>query len=428
MYKILIPLVVIGFIALGSFWLFSRLNLSQNFSVEKSGNVITNQDFNVLIVGWDGVQWDRFKSCFDKKIAECPDGLPAVSEVSGTGKRVFFNVVSNGSTGTVAGWPQIFTGYNAGYTGILETRIYKALPKGATIFEKIQKKLGKDKIATIFVGSGGKVSSACAGESRPTIRKSDPAIEIEGGGPYCYTKQSFDEFFDGSKVNKDTGEKMLEFLDKYKDKRFIMFGHFLSPDDEGHDFGGDSEDYIKGLKDSDSWLGKIIDRLKTDGIYQKTYIYLVSDHGWDFEPFNTKPEAIGATDHVNAPFTFFATNDTSVIRAGDRKDIAPTILKKFDVSLGEDKELNLEAIHGLPLDEPVPYKTIPKGGVYIKYDGTPSCTDNTQLIGFDQFNQRRNSCVSAQGGRDITAGFCASCGDSVCEPPENKCNCAIDCK
>ena len=63
----------------------------------------------------------------------------------------------------------------------------------------------------------------------------------------------------------------------------------------------------------------------------------------------------GTSGHRYAPYVFLATNDTSVIRDGDREDIAPTVLKRFGVDLSQ---LN-PPMDGTPLDEPAPRRIAP---------------------------------------------------------------------
>lgn len=418
----IILLLIVGIILAVSSYFY--LNPTSNRSVNKD-------NFNVMIIGWDGAQYDFTAQCLKKEQPFCKDGLPGIEQLTENGKRLFVNVTSSGATRTVAAWPQIMTGYRAEYTGITDTRVYKALPKGATVFEKVEKHLGDDNILTVFAGSTGKVSSACAGEKKETVRSGDSPVEGPGGGPYCITKEGIDEFHNDKKTNDDVGNKLLEMLDANKDQRFLMFGHFFSPDSEGHDAGFESEEYAQGYKTSDKWLEKITNKLKELGLYEKTYIYVVSDHGWDLDPSIgiVKSEgAKGATDHSNAPFAILATNDVSIVRPGDRMDLTPTILKKFGASLGEDKELNLAAVDGYPLDQALPMASIPEGGLSIEYPGSVSCSEGTTRVPLKRYEARGDLCTDPQGGKDVVAGLCVTCGNNKCDIAENPCSCPVDCK
>jgi arylsulfatase A-like enzyme len=85
--------------------------------------------------------------------------------------------------------------------------------------------------------------------------------------------------------------------------------------------------------------------LKNWGLYEKTLVYVVADHG-----FNE-----GTSGHPYAPYVFLATNDPDVKRNGDRADIAPTILKRF----GMDVHTIQPALDGIPLDEPATERKVP---------------------------------------------------------------------
>lgn len=436
-------LLIIGFLIIslglvGAYFYFKSpaKNTSNTF---QATNI--NTDFNVLIVGWDGIQWDLFNACLNKQKATCPDGLPNIKKLSSDGKRLFISVVGNGETQTLPGWPQLLTGYNSGYTKIFDKKNFQPVAPGGTIFEKLEKGLGEDNITTIYVGVRDTIVSSCKGEQlqgrtnlgeegADTIANNDADKIIDTqGGPWCNMKNAIDIFINDPIGDKGTGDQALDVLEQYKNKRFIMFTLFADADDAGHKKGGASDEYLAGIKSNDMWLGKLLDKLKELGIDKKTYVYVISDHGWDNEPRPSTPtNKQGADDHDNAPFGIFASNDDSIIRPGDRRDLAATVLKKYGVSFGEDKTLNLAAINGYPLDTPLPFSTIPKGGVYIGYAGSPKCVSGTSTISFSKFIQQRDSCLTPQGGKDIVAGFCTNCGNNICEPPENQCNCPIDCK
>jgi hypothetical protein len=86
--------------------------------------------------------------------------------------------------------------------------------------------------------------------------------------------------------------------------------------------------------------------LKELGLYEKTLIYVVVDHGFNED----------STGHRYAPFVFVGTNDKQITRkAGAREDIAATVLERFGVDLAK---LN-PALDGIPLDEPAPDRFAP---------------------------------------------------------------------
>ena len=92
----------------------------------------------------------------------------------------------------------------------------------------------------------------------------------------------------------------------------------------------------------------IINKLKALGLYEKTLIYVIADHGFDK---NQK-------SHNYAPFIFAATNDPTIVRSeGTREDLAPTILKKFGLDLSKIEP----RLDGYPFDMEVhPRKANPE--------------------------------------------------------------------
>ena len=81
-----------------------------------------------------------------------------------------------------------------------------------------------------------------------------------------------------------------------------------------------------------------MDKLKELNLYDETLIYVTADHGFDE----------GMKSHNDAPYVFLATNDTLVMRRGERADITPTILKRFGLDLSRISP----PLDGHPLIEP----------------------------------------------------------------------------
>ncbi len=151
-----------------------------------------------------------------------------------------------------------------------------------------------------------------------------------------YTALDVWEF--GLMEDQKVGTRVIELLEKYKDKPFFFFVHFASVDHQGHKFGENSKEYNNALISNDLWTGKIIEKLKSLGLYDKTLVYVTADHGFDE----------GKTSHSNAPYVFLATNDKKVMRNGLRQDITPTILERFGLDLNKLEPL----LDGVPLTRP----------------------------------------------------------------------------
>jgi len=302
---------------------------------------------NIILIGWDGAQREHVKECLSK------GELPNLKWLISNGSIVAIDVLR--VTDTKAGWAQILTGYEPEKTGVYSNSKYQPIPEGFTIFERLEEHFGRDNIVTVAViskknnlGTEGpkkiplkKVKSQI---NVKKLRKENIIVEngiryiVDKGEPYYYTKNNVDVFINGLGSDENVGNKALQLLRKYKDRRFFFFIHFGEVDAKGHKFGENSKEYTEALISADFWLGKIIEELKSLGLYDNTLIYITADHGFDE----------GLTSHNDAPYVFLATNDKGVIRRGTRVDIAPTILKRFGLDLNKiDPPLD-----GHPLTEP----------------------------------------------------------------------------
>jgi hypothetical protein len=359
-------------------------------------------DFNVIMIGWDGVQRDHFYECLNREIPQCTDGLPHVTELSNG--ILWNNTTTSGYTATKPGWAQILSGYDAEVMGIISNKVFRPLPEGYSIFEKVEAFHGAEDIVTIFVA--GKFGNT-GGECWP--------LDEELSQPFCETKRHLDYFENGLITESKVGETALKLIEQYKDERMLALFHFAQPDDIGHACGENCLFYSASMVAVDDWLGIIVDKLRDLGIYEKTFIYVVSDHGYDEGKWN----------HRNAPYTILATNDRSVMRSGDRKDIAPTILERYGIPRKVDGDI--PAIDGYSLYSIPPLACIPEGESFLDYPGAPECCDGLTLIGLDRVEPNFQLCVPPTGGANERSGRCTRCGDGICTAPENKCNCPEDC-
>jgi len=321
-----------------------------------------DQPKNVLIIGWDGCQRAHLQEMIARH--EVPNLMTLVHH----GALVDVEV-SSGATDTKAGWAQILTGYSPDLTGVYSNHVYRPIPQGYTIFERVEQALGPDNVFTAMIlGKKGNVE-ATGGRKIPyeqwektQIRKQQrqgkPAVAprqvTEGtvveengqkfvvipGKPYLNAHKGMDLFVNGLNKNEVVGTRAMAELAAHKDQRFLVFVHFGDPDDTGHMCGENSQEYTDAIKSDDEWTGKIIAHLKDLGLYDHTLVYITADHGFDE----------GQKHHNYAPHVFLATNDKAVQRKGDRADLAPTVLQRF----GLDLAAITPALTGISYDQEAP--------------------------------------------------------------------------
>lgn len=355
---------------------------------------------NVVIIGWDGVQWDHLQQCLAGELPECPDGLPNLEALSGG--QVFESISTTATTKTKPGWVEILTGYDAMRFGIFDNNVFDVVPAGHTVLERLEAAFG-DEVATMFIaGKTGNVGGHCYTEPKE---------------PWCKVKIRVDYFENCLEKNDNVGQLAKMLLKAHADEPIAAFFHFWDPDHTGHEYGEDSAEYSEKILDCDRWLGKLVKRMEELGTLERTLIYVISDHGFDE----------GGDQHHNAPFAFLATNDPFVVRGGDRKDLAPTILMRFGLPLMADGDL--PAVDGVPLDS-IPEGCVDEGRARLDYPGAPDCCPGLARIGLIRDREPEATapdCLDPTGKVGDESGYCTRCGDGQCDAPENRCNCAEDC-
>jgi len=291
---------------------------------------------NIILVGWDGAQRNHLYECLGR------GELTNLKKLSSEGALVDIDIL--GVTDTKAGWSQILTGYNPKVTGVYSNGRYQPVPQGLSVFERLEKHFGKDDFVTVAVIGkkqhcgeidppqklrvGTEDEKKIAEAKNPKgkiIEENGVKYRIIPGSPYynMYTALEVWEF--GLELDEKVGSRALEMLEKYKDKPFFFFVHFAQVDHKGHKHGENSKEYNDALISNDLWTGKIIEKLKELGLYDKTLVYVTADHGFDE----------GKTSHNDAPYVFLGTNDTKVMHRGERADVAPTILARFGLDLSK---------------------------------------------------------------------------------------------
>ncbi len=302
---------------------------------------------NVILFGWGGAQRDHLKESLDRK------ELPNLQKLIDEGRLIDIDI--EGITDTEAGWAQILTGYYPEVTGVYSNRQYHPIPKGLSIFERLESHFGPDKFVTAAVigksrglgvappkkiemsektsANGRNAGSQVRQANSEKNREPESTFLIEDGvryrlipgQPYYITKNRMDKFENGLEDDEKVAARVIDLLEKYKDKPFFFFVHFAGVDRAGHKYGENSRQYNDALISNDLRTGKIMAEVEELGLGEQTQFYVTAGHGFDE----------GKKQHSFAPYVFLATDNEQVGRDGRRQDVAPTIMEAFGLDLSE---------------------------------------------------------------------------------------------
>jgi len=251
---------------------------------------------NIVLIGWDGAQHEHVKECLGR------NELPNLKMLASEGGME--EIMVHGQTETEPGFARILTGYKSETNRVLSNSNVGVIPKGYTVFERLENHFGAENFVTIaLVAKGHRLNSS-------TPEK-----------PYYNAGQAADVFRNGILDDKKVASEASALLEKYKDRPFFMFLQFASPDTCGHSCGENSAEYNDALILCDKLTGDVIFKLKELGIYEKTIIYVTADHGFDE----------GQKGHSYAPYVFITTNDPRGVRPGVQTEITPTILDRLGI-------------------------------------------------------------------------------------------------
>ena len=297
---------------------------------------------SAILISWDGALREHINDCLKR------NQMPSLAQLIKEGRMVDIEV-SGHVTDTKAGHAQMLTGYDPNLTGVFSNTRFRPIPRGYSIFERLQQFFGKKDIATIMVtgkamglGPGAPRIPAQAEAADPiSVEPSDDnekqarwleKVRLAGeqnvlGQPFYLVKASLTAW-DGDlpRDARGVGQKVLDLIDRFGPKgRFFLFVHFGDADVNGHKFGEGSREYNDALVSLDAWLGRMVVELKADGLYDHTALYVTADHGFDVE----------TTHHTKATHIFLASNDPLLMSAGEQRDIAPTLLQALGVEVSK---------------------------------------------------------------------------------------------
>jgi len=324
---------------------------------------------NIILIGWDGAQREHVHQALDR------GELPNLKQLASEGALVDIDITT-GATDTKAGWSQILSGYKPEVTGVYSNGRYQPVPEGYSVFERLKAFFGPEKFAALAaIGknahcgendppqkveitaeqaaaakggakAGAKASAKAGAKAKgkgpltggKIVEEDGKFYRVVSGKPYYNMSKACDQWVFGLMLDDKVGEQALAFLDQYKDKPFFFFVHFAEVDHKGHAAGENSKEYNDALISGDTWTGKIMEKLKALGLYDRTLIYVTADHGFDEDK----------KSHGDAPSVFLGTNDPKVCRNGDRADVTPTILARFGMDLAKIEP----PLDGRPLTAP----------------------------------------------------------------------------
>lgn len=97
-------------------------------------------------------------------------------------------------------------------------------------------------------------------------------------------KQGREGLFGSERVGAETSAVAMDWLDENKDKKFFMFLHYYDPHldyEPPEPFASTyaDEPYAGEIAYTDFCIGKVIEKLKTLGLYESTLIVIAGDHG-----------------------------------------------------------------------------------------------------------------------------------------------------
>lgn len=97
---------------------------------------------------------------------------------------------------------------------------------------------------------------------------------------YPYNQSYLDEVgFQEKDGYVENYDKAFRFIKDNRDNPTLVFLYSVHTDHAGHRSQWMSADYIHSIEQADVEIGKFIDRMKADGLYEDTHFFFLSDHG-----------------------------------------------------------------------------------------------------------------------------------------------------
>ena len=74
-------------------------------------------------------------------------------------------------------------------------------------------------------------------------------------------------------------DRAMEFIGTHRDEPTFVFLYTVHTDHAGHKYSWMSPEYIRAIEEGDEQVGRMVDFLKREGLYEETHIFFITDHG-----------------------------------------------------------------------------------------------------------------------------------------------------
>jgi len=74
-------------------------------------------------------------------------------------------------------------------------------------------------------------------------------------------------------------DRAMEYIGQHKKDKLFMFLYNVHTDHIGHTYEWMSPEYIKSIEEGDAQVGRMIDFLKKEGLFEETHLMFITDHG-----------------------------------------------------------------------------------------------------------------------------------------------------
>jgi arylsulfatase A-like enzyme len=185
---------------------------------------------------------------------------------------------------------------------------------------------------------------------------------------------------DGLTLDKRIAERASELVRENKDKRFFGWVYFASPHEpyyaryDDMPKGTDAERYLQELRYMDEQVGLLVETLKAEGLFEKTVVVFVADHGEELGDHGGKGHKTLYDECTHVPFlvripgvegkSYAETTSTLYAFPWLMLQDQGTLRKAAERRLVEDIGPMLQATNGAVISELVAYDKMQTALIY----------------------------------------------------------------